>query len=117
VISSDDGDARRHHSESASPQRQALHMDRSHSLTDALNCPVCGTTLKNGTTNVDLNRHIDSCLRATSPEVISDDEIEIIKVSRAVAQAAPAWNRPRKKVKEKPPDKLQNAFHLMMSGK
>ncbi|KAJ9114977.1 hypothetical protein QFC22_005305 [Naganishia vaughanmartiniae] len=118
VISSDEDDeTHRRPSESASPQRKAMRMHRSPSLADAMNCPICGKTLKNGTTNVDLNRHIDSCLRATSPEVISDDEIEIVKVSRSAAQPSPVQKRSKQKVKAKPPDKLQNAFQLMMSGK
>ncbi|KAJ9095713.1 hypothetical protein QFC21_005585 [Naganishia friedmannii] len=119
IISSDadHDDIRRQPSESASPRHSALGISCSHSLTSALNCPICGTTLKNGTTNIDLNRHIDACLRAASPEVISDDDIEIIKVSRMVAQASPAQKRSKKKVKAKPPDKLQDAFQLMMSGK
>ncbi|KAJ9107004.1 hypothetical protein QFC19_002872 [Naganishia cerealis] len=112
-----DADSRR--SESASPSRKALRMNPAHGLAEPMNCPICGITLKNGTTNLDLNRHIDLCLRATSPEVISDDEIEIVEVSRpTIAQhAPPVQKRSRKMEKTKPPDKLQNAFKLMMPGK
>jgi hypothetical protein len=117
VISSDEDNAHRQPSESASPQRKALRMDRANSLVETMDCPICGQTLKNGTTNLNLNRHIDSCLRAMSPEVISDDEIEIIEVSRTTNRPPPPQARVKKKMKAKPPEKLQNAFQLMMSGK
>ena len=94
-------------------------------------CPVCRITLKPGTTNIELNQHVDRCLgQAVStdiPQVISDDEIEIIEVSNA--KPVPKRSKPPdrakvnkrkasdKTVQSDKPNKLQNAFNLMMSRK
>lgn len=91
-------------------------------------CPVCRMTLKRGTTNIELNQHVDRCLGqqpVSSPEIIpqiiSDDEIEIIE-SSDMKHAKPVPPKKRNKPPDKPTksgksNKLQNAFSLMMPRK
>lgn len=97
-------------------------------------CPVCLIRLKRGTTNIELNQHVDRCLgQAGSTEVaqvISDDEIEIIEVSdveKPEPKRSKAPGRIRKpnkrrgatdkKDKSDKANELQNAFSLMMPRK
>lgn len=127
TASMDDG----HQRASTESPRKKLRKNLTHGLKDPVVCPVCNTNLKSGTTNIELNRHIDKCLGGRDSIVISDDDIEVIEVSPNVTKprvAAPSklvkpTSNPRVNPKQtpnrrnKPPDKLQNAFNLMMPGR
>lgn len=111
--------------------RKKLRKNLTHGLKDPTICPVCNATLKSGTSNIELNQHIDKCLGRRDSIVISDDEIEVIEVTPNIIKSRftvppdrgkPA-SRPQVNPKQtpknrnKPPDKLQNAFNLMMPGR
>ncbi|KAJ9114488.1 hypothetical protein QFC20_001361 [Naganishia adeliensis] len=111
--------------------RKKLRKNFTHGLKDPTICPVCNATLKSGTSNIELNQHIDKCLGRRDSIVISDDEIEVIEVTPNIIKSRvtvppdrgkPA-SRPQVNPKQtpknrnKPPDKLQNAFNLMMPGR
>jgi DNA polymerase kappa len=120
-----------HQRASTESPRKKLRKSLTHGLKDPVVCPVCNTNLKSGTTNIELNRHIDKCLGGRDSIVISDDEFEVVEVSPNITkprgaipsnlgkEASKSRVQPKQTTKRrnKPPDKLQNAFNLMMPGR